>query len=158
MTFSDKSRYDGIFHKVTHKGVESTMNYTKRFQNVQDLSVSVGNSYSEGQLMHILLDKFHQGGKYSARISSHQAELGREKTFTDQKSLSITSQQTGYLNLDRSSGSGRNNERANIFHTKFNFCGGTNHYAEKCFKKIRKDKEKPSAAVDSYKQVTERAP
>ena len=108
--------------------------------------------------MHIFLDNFRQGGKYTAYIASHQAELGREKTFTDQKSLSITSQQTGYLNLDRSSGSGRNNERANIFHTKFNFCGGTNHYAEKCFKKIRKDKEKPSAAVDSYKQVTERAP
>ena len=28
------------------------MNYIKRLQNAQDLSVSVGNSYSEDQLMH----------------------------------------------------------------------------------------------------------
>ena len=67
------------------------MNYTKIFQNKQDLSVSVGNSYAEDQLMHILLDNFHQGGKYIAQIASHQAELRREEKFTDQKYFSITS-------------------------------------------------------------------
>ena len=36
---------------------------------------SVGNSYSEDQLMYTFLDKFHQGGKYIAQIASHQAEL-----------------------------------------------------------------------------------
>ena len=46
MTFADKSRYDRIFQQVTHKGGESTMDYIKRFQNSQALSVSVGNSYS----------------------------------------------------------------------------------------------------------------
>ena len=51
------------------------MNYTKRFQNAQTLLVSVGNSYSEDQLMYTFLDKFHQGGKYIAQIASHQAEL-----------------------------------------------------------------------------------
>ena len=55
------------------------MNYTKILQNSQALSVSVGNSYSGYQLMHIFLDNFHQGGKYSAQIASHQAELIREK-------------------------------------------------------------------------------
>ena len=55
------------------------MNYIKRFQNAQDLSVSVGNSYSKYQLMHTFLDNFHQGGKYSAQVASHQAELRREK-------------------------------------------------------------------------------
>ena len=54
------------------------MNYIKRFQNSHALSVSVGNSYSEDQLMHTFMDKFHQGGKYSAQIASHQAELRRE--------------------------------------------------------------------------------
>ena len=34
--------------------------------------------------MHIFLDNFHQGGKYSAQIASHQVELRREETFTDQ--------------------------------------------------------------------------
>ena len=63
------------------------------------LSVSVGNSYSEDQLMHILLDNFHQGGKYIAQTASHQAELRREETFTDQKYLSITSLHTDYLIL-----------------------------------------------------------
>ena len=34
------------------------MNYVKIFQNAQALSVSVGNSYSEDQLVHIFLDNF----------------------------------------------------------------------------------------------------
>ena len=72
------------------------------------LSVSVGNSYSEDQLMHTFLDNFRQGGKYPAQIDSHQAELRREDKFTDQKSLNISSLQTDYLNLDRSSGFGIN--------------------------------------------------
>ena len=62
MTFSDKSRYDSTFQKVTHKRGESTINYIKRFQNAHALSVSLGNIYSEDQLMHTFLDNFHQGG------------------------------------------------------------------------------------------------
>ena len=147
MTFSDKSRYDSIFQKVTHKGGESAINYIKRSQNAQDLSVSVGNIYSEDQFIHIFLDNFHQGGKKSAHISSHQAELRREEIFTDQKSLSITSLQTDYLNLDSSSGSGRKEDRSNLVHKKCTFCGGTNHSAEKK-KKIRKHKGKACAAGD----------
>ena len=68
--------------------------------------------------MQILLENFHQGGKYTPQIASHQAELIREEKFTDQKYLYITSLQTDYLNLDRSSGYCRNNERANIIQTK----------------------------------------
>ena len=52
MTFADKSRYDRTFQQVTHKGGRSAINYIKRFQNAQALSVSVGNSYSEDQIMH----------------------------------------------------------------------------------------------------------
>ena len=78
MNFADKSRYERTFQKFTHKGGESAINYIKRFHNAQALSVSVGNSYSEDQIMHTFQDKFHQGGKYSAQLSSHQAELRRE--------------------------------------------------------------------------------
>ena len=53
MTFAAKIRYDIIFHQVTHKVGESAMNYIKRFPYAQSLSVSVGNNYSEDQLMHI---------------------------------------------------------------------------------------------------------
>ena len=113
MTFADKSRYDRTFRQVTHKGGESLINYIKRFQNSNALSVSVGKSYSEDQLVHTFLDNFHQGGKYSAQIASHQVELRREEKFTDQKYLNISSLQTDYLNIDSSSsGSGRHNERA----------------------------------------------
>ena len=91
MNFADKSRYDRTFQQVTHKGGEYTINYIKRFQNAQDLSISAGNSYYEDQSMHTFLDNFHQGGKYSAQIASHQAELRREETFTDQKSWNISS-------------------------------------------------------------------
>ena len=77
--------------------------------------------------MHTFLDNFHHGGKYSSQIASHQVELRREENFTDQKYLTISSLQTDYLNLDISSGFGRNSERANTVHTKWNFCGGVNH-------------------------------
>ena len=61
--------------------------------------------------MHTFLDNFHQGGKYSAQIASHQAELRKEEKMTDQKSLNISSLQTDYLNLDSRSGFGRDIER-----------------------------------------------
>ena len=94
MTFSDKSRYDRTLQQVTYKGGESAINYIKRFQNAQVLSVSVKKSYSEDQLMHTFLDNFHQSGKYSPQLASHQAELRREKTCPDQKYLNISSLQT----------------------------------------------------------------
>ena len=141
MTFSDKSRYDRTFQQVTHKGGESSIKKIKRFKNAHDLSVSVGNRYSEDQLMHTFLDNFNQGGKYSAQIASQQAELRREEEFTDQKSLNISSLQTDYLNLDISiSGSSRHSERAHSVQAKCTFCGVNNHSAEKCFKRIRKYK------------------
>ena len=40
MTFADKSRYDRTFQQVTPKGGESAINYIKRFQNAQALSVT----------------------------------------------------------------------------------------------------------------------
>ena len=80
--------------------------------------------------MHIFLDNFHQSGKYSAQIASHQAEFRREDKFTDQKSLKILSLLTDYLNLDRSSEFGRNSERADSVQTKCTFCGGVNRAAD----------------------------
>ena len=64
--------------------------------------------------MHIFFDNFHHGEKYTAQIGSHQAELRKDEIFTDQKSWSITSLHTDYLNLGRSSGSSRINERVNL--------------------------------------------
>ena len=54
------------------------MNCIKIFQNAQALSVSLGNSYSEIQIMHRFLDNFRQSGRYSVQIASHQAELWRK--------------------------------------------------------------------------------
>ena len=130
MTFADKSRYDRNFQQVTHKGGESTINCIERFQNAHDLSVSVGNSYSEDQVMHTFLDNFHQGGKYSAQIASHQTEFKREEKFTDQKSLNISSLQTDYLNLDiSSSGYSGHSERAHSVQEKCKCFGLNNHSA-----------------------------
>ena len=98
---TDESRYGRTFQQVTHRGGESSINYIKMFQNSQALSVSVRNDYSEDQLIHTFLDKYHQGEKYSTQIACHQAELRREEKFTDQKYLYISSLKTGYLNIDR---------------------------------------------------------
>ena len=99
------------------------MNYINRFQNAQALTVSVGNIYYEYQLMHICLENFLQGVKYTAQIENHQAELRMEETFTDQKYLYITWLHTDYLNLDRSLDYDKNINRANIVQTKCNFLG-----------------------------------
>ena len=128
------------------------------FQNAHSLSVLVGNSYSEDQLMHTFLYIFHEGEKYSAQIASHQAELRREEKCTDQKSLNISSLQTDYLNLDSRSGFDRNSERAHAVQTDCIFCGGVNHSAEQCFKSIRKEKEKARAVDVSSNRQVERTP
>ena len=158
MNFADKSRYNRTFLQVTHKGGKSAINYIKRFHNANALSVSVGNSYSEDKLMLTFLDNFHQGGKYSAQIASHQAELRRGETFTDQKPLKISSLKTDYLNIDSSLGSSRNGERAHSVQTKCTLCGGKNHAVEKFFKRIRKEKEKARAVDVSSNRNTERLP
>ena len=109
--------------------------------------------------MHTFVDNFHQGGKYSAQIASHQAELRIEETFTDQKSLNISSLQTYYLNLDSSiSGSSRHSERAHYVQEKCTFCGRHKHSTEKLFKRIRKEKEKVCTVDVSYNRNSERPP
>ena len=78
MDFVKKSIDDKMFQQVTHIGGDSSMNYTKRFQNEQALSFSVGNIYAEHHLVNIFLNIFFQGGKYTIQIASHQAELKRQ--------------------------------------------------------------------------------
>ena len=80
--------------------------------------------------MHTFMDNFRRGGNYSAHIASHQEELRREETFTDQKLLNISYLQTDYLNLNSSSGIGKNSEISHAVQTKCTFCGGTNQSAE----------------------------
>ena len=60
MTFSDQIRYNRLFRKVIYKGGESEINYIKTFKNAKDLEISVGNSYSQDQLMHTFLDNFQK--------------------------------------------------------------------------------------------------
>ena len=107
--------------------------------------------------MHTFLDNFQQSGKYSAQFASHQAELGREEKYPDQKCLNISSLQTEYLNLDRiQSGSIKHNEKANSVKAKCTYCGLSNHYVGKCFKKIRKDKQKARSAGTSSNKNSDR--
>ena len=63
-----------------------------------------------------------------------------------------------YLNLDSSSGFGKNSEIAHANQTKCTFCGSTNHSAEKCFKRIRKENEKARAVDVLDNRQTKRTP
>ena len=64
--------------------------------------------------------------------------------------MKISSLQTEYLNLDSSlSGSSKYNEKANSAKAKCTYCGLSNHSVETCFKKIRKEKEKPRSSGTS---------
>ena len=64
---------EGNLQSITSRDLRMHMPY--QFWNL--------NSYSEDQLMHTFLDNFEEGGKYSAQIASHQAELRREEKFPD---------------------------------------------------------------------------
>ena len=55
MSFYDKIRYNILFQQVKQKLGESATNYIKVFQNAKALEISVGNSYSEDQLIHTFL-------------------------------------------------------------------------------------------------------
>ena len=91
----------------------------------------------------MILDNFHQSGKYSAQLASHQAEFRREEKFTYQKSLNISSLQTDFLNIySSSSGSSRHNEIAHSVQEKFTFCGGNNHSAGKNSKGLERKRRK----------------
>ena len=93
--------------------------------------------------MHTFLDNFHQSGKYSAQLASHEAELRREEKYPYQKCLNISSLQTEYLNLDNSkSGSSKHNEKANSTKTKCTYCGLSNHSVENVSKRSEKKKRK----------------
>ena len=83
--------------------------------------------------------------------------LKPEEMYPDQKCLNISSLQTEYLNLDSSQYSqGKHNEKANSAKAKCTYCGLTNHSVEKCFKKIRKDKEKARSAGASSNKNSDR--
>ena len=79
VTFAENSRYNKLFQRVMHKGVESEMKYIIRFQNSKALVILVGNSYTKNQLMHTSLDNFQEGLRYYDQIARHKAELRREK-------------------------------------------------------------------------------
>ena len=72
--------------------------------------------------------------------------------------MNISSLQTDCLNLDSSSGFGRNSEIVNTVQKKCTFCGGVNHSAEKCFKGIRQEKEKSRTAGALENRQKERRP
>ena len=64
--------------------------------------------------------------------------------------MNILSLQTEYLNIDSSqSGSSKHNKKAKSAQAKCTYCGFSNHSVEKCFKKIRKEKEKARSADTS---------
>ena len=83
-TFYDQSIYNRLFPQVAHKGGESEINYIKRVHNAKALEISVGNSYSEDQMMFTLLENSQKRGKYSSKIASHQEKLSIEEKFIDQ--------------------------------------------------------------------------
>ena len=58
MTFDDQRRYNIMFQQVLHKGGKSAINCIKIYQNAKALKISVGNSYTEDQLMHTFLENF----------------------------------------------------------------------------------------------------
>ena len=108
--------------------------------------------------MHTFLDNINQGVKYSAHIASHKAELRREEKITYKKSLNISSQKTDELNLDSSRVFNRNRERTHSVQTKCTFCVVTNHSAENCFKRIRKENEKARVVDVLNNRQSERTP
>ena len=57
-----------MYHNIHYKYNTYTLTEPHHWHSAQDLSVSVGYSYSEDQFMHFFLDNFHQCGNYTAHI------------------------------------------------------------------------------------------
>ena len=53
----------GLFNRSNINEGNLQLHYIIIFQNAHAISISVGNSYSEDQLMHTFMDNFHQGEK-----------------------------------------------------------------------------------------------
>ena len=83
ITFAYQIGYNIMIQQVINKGGESSLSYIKIFQNAKALSISVGNIYTENQLMHTFLDNYQKFGKYSTQIVSHQEKLWREEKIID---------------------------------------------------------------------------
>ena len=71
--------------------------------------------------------------------------------------MNISSLQTDYLILDNSnSGYSKHNEKTSSAKTKCTYCGLSNHSVEKCFKNIRKEKEKARSTGTSSNKNSDR--
>ena len=81
INFYNQSIYNRIFHQVINQGGESEINYINIFQNAKALEISVGNSYSEDQLMNTFLDNLQQGRNCSDQIENHRVKLRREENL-----------------------------------------------------------------------------
>ena len=68
MNFADQIIYNRRFQKVIHKVRDSEINYIKIFYHSKALLISVGNSYSGGQLVHTLFFLNQRGRKDSSQI------------------------------------------------------------------------------------------
>ena len=127
------------------------MDYINRFQNAHDLSVQ----WETVSIHAYFIVKLSPMWKiYYTDIKP----TGRANKIPEnhwQKALSVTSLHNDYLNIDISSDSYRNNERANTVHIKLASRGGGIHFAEKCFRRIINDDRKYCAAGYLDRQQTE---
>ena len=90
--------------------------------------------------MHTFMNRFHQGGKYSSQISSHQAELRRrEKLLIKNVYLFHPYRMTIYILTEFQVVV--KIARKNIVQKKCAVLGGANHYAEKYFKGSEREKK-----------------
>ena len=85
--------------------------------------------------MQTFLKQILKGVKYSAQIARDKAYLRGDEIFVDQKSLSISSLQIDYFDLDNSV---INKERANFSQSSCSCCV-VSHPTERWFKQHRKD-------------------
>ena len=85
---------------MVHRGGDLAINYINIFQNDKDLKISVGNNFSEVDLMHNFSENFQKRDIYSDQIASHQEEFRGEENIVDQKSLSLSALHIDYLHLN----------------------------------------------------------
>ena len=100
MTLADQSRYNRLVWKVIQKVGESEINYIKIFQYDKALAISVGNIYSEDQLMHTFLEHFQQGKK-NCSYRNLPSRIKEIRKHFYQKLLSISALQIDHLGLSK---------------------------------------------------------
>ena len=137
----DTLTYNNYFTNVRQLNNESAISYISRFRDAMLLATSVGNSYSEGELIDLFLNGVNRDSKYSSQALALQSDR-RHETLHPNNNIGLTMAQVEmcFTSLDEHVTKKRYN--AFLSSDVCGYCGKPGHHESKCRKKFKDKKTK----------------